>query len=188
MTKASSGPSIPRRVSRLRRRSRPARRRRPSSSSAAPTTPSGRGELIATRLGLAASSRAGAAEAPLRNARRRAFARAAFALAVCLLSGWQSAEPDPPHAPTVGARDGERNRHGDDGLQRRRDFLRLRQRPPERTLRLSLRQRDRRAAGADRLPARPRQAAKPTRRASRLFSTTTRLTMRCMSRASRRSQ
>ena len=85
-----------------------------------------------------ASARAGAAKAPLRNARRRAFARSAFALAVQLLGGRQGAEPHPPHAPTVGSRDGERNRHGDDGLQRRRDFLRLRQRPPERPLRLSL--------------------------------------------------
>ena len=85
-----------------------------------------------------ASARAGAAEAPLRNARRRAFARAAFALAVQLLGGRQGAEPHPSHAAPVGACDGERARHGDDGLQRRRDFLRLRQRPPERPLRLSL--------------------------------------------------
>ena len=62
----------------------------------------------------------------------------AFALAICLLGGWQSAEPDPADAPTVGSRDGERNRHGDDGFQRWRDFLRLRQRPPERPFRLSL--------------------------------------------------
>ena len=53
-----------------------------------------------------------------------------------------SGSTDPSHAAPVGACDGERTRHGDDGLERRRSLLRLRQRPPERPLRLPLRQRD----------------------------------------------
>ena len=141
-----------------RRRRRP----RPSSSWAAPTTPSGRPN----------SSPAGSTCRPmpepdlqtrdLRDPRRRAVARPADALAVRLFRGRQAARPDPSHAAPVGACDGERTRHVDHDLERRRGLLRLRQRPAERPDRLPLRQRDRAAAGPD--PLRPR----PRRRGNRL--------------------
>ena len=114
-------------------------------------------ELIATRLGLA--------PLPEAELEKRLYETRAVEPSPALPSRWpfsfsadgKALKPHPPHAPPVGACDGERARHGDDGLERRRDFLRLRQCAPERALRLPHGQRDCRAAGPDRLSARPRQ-------------------------------
>ena len=65
----------------------------------------------------AADFRARAASSSLRDARPRAVARPAEPLAVRLLSGWQGADTDPPHAASVGACDGERTRHGNHGVE-----------------------------------------------------------------------
>ena len=93
----------------------------------------------------------------LRDPRGRAVACAAEPLAVQPVGRRPPAHADPSDAASLGARDGERTRHVDHGLERRRGVLRLRQRPPERPDCVSLRQRDRRDAGADRLHPRSRR-------------------------------
>ena len=135
----------------------------------------------------AADPRGRIADPFLRDPRGRALARPADPLAVRDRARRPKARPDPSHAAPLGACDGQRTRHGDDGVERRRDLLRLRQRPAERADRLPLRQRDRRAARAGRLPARPRRRARPTRRASPRSSGTTPSTRSPTSRAWRRS-
>ena len=170
-TRASSGPSIPPRASPSTSScSTRTDRRRPNSSSDAPTTRSGRADLIARRLGLAAL--------PEADLHTRFYETRAVEPSHALPSRWpfafspdgKSLDPDPSHAAPLGACHGERTRHGDDGLERRRGLLRLRQRPPERPDRLPVRQRDRRPARARSSICAISKPARPTRPALRRSS------------------
>ena len=111
-----------------------------------------------------ASARPGAdggsrpANASARDARRRAVAGAARALALRLLARRDGVASDPSHAASLGARDGQRTGRFRRRLQRRRGLFGVRQRAPQRPDAVPLRQRDRAAARPDRLRARPRRA------------------------------